>query len=170
MTKLSPTQQRILEAASTQPKADVREQMQDMKSPAIRDKVVESMLKNGLIIEDPDSNGVVYIISEAGFAAIGQAKPAANTEEAAPEASEDEKPAKVKKAKKEPSEKKVSKQQTLITMLQREEGATLAQMMEATGWQKHSLHGAMAGGLKKKLGYNITSSKEDGKDRVYRIV
>ena len=75
MTKLSDTQQRILVAASTQPQTDVREHMQDLKSPAIRNKVIESMLKHGLIIEAPDSEEVVYIISAAGLAAIGSHGP-----------------------------------------------------------------------------------------------
>ncbi len=162
MSKISPAQQRILAAASKRPKTDVREQMQDIKSPAIRDKVIESMLKNGFITEDPDAEGVVYVISDAGFAAIGKRKP---KDDAAPAGKE----TKVEKPAAEPTEKKVSKQQMLIDMLKRPEGATLKQMMDATGWQKHSLHGAMAGGLKKKLGYNITSTKEDGGERVYRI-
>jgi len=168
MSKLSPTQQRVLAAASKQPKTDVREHMKDIKSPAIRDKVIESMLKNGLIAEDPDADGVVYIISEQGFAAIGKSKPKGKAADAAPKAAKGKKPAAESKEK-EPKEKKVTKQQTLIDMLQRKEGATLQQMMDATGWQKHSLHGAMAGGLKKKLGYNITSTKKDGEERVYRI-
>lgn len=163
MSKLSLTQQRILAAASKQPKTDVREQMQDIKSPAIRDKVIESMLKNGFITEDPDAEGVVYVISDAGFAAIGKAKPKGDAAKPAGKETKTEKPAA------EPTEKKVSKQQMLIDMLKRPEGATLKQMMDATGWQKHSLHGAMAGGLKKKLGYNIISTKEDGGERVYRI-
>ena len=70
MTKVSDTQRRILNAASKQPKTDVREHMKELKSPAIRDKVIESMLKNGLIAEDPEADGVVYIISGAGYEAI----------------------------------------------------------------------------------------------------
>lgn len=169
MSKLSPTQQRVLAAASKQPKTDVREHMQDIKSPAIRDKVIESMLKNGLIAEDPDGDGVVYIITEQGFAAIGQTKSEGDDAEPVAKQSKTKKETEANKRTAEPKEKKVSKQQTLIDLLQRKEGATMKQMMDVTGWQKHSLHGAMAGGLKKKLGYNIVSSKDDGKDRVYRI-
>lgn len=39
----------------------------------------------------------------------------------------------------------------------------------ATGWQQHTVRGAMAGALKKKLGLNIVSDKTDGQDRKYRI-
>ena len=42
-------------------------------------------------------------------------------------------------------------------------------MTEATGWQVHTVRGAMAGALKKKLGLDITSEKQIGTDRVYRI-
>ncbi|MBL8658850.1 MAG: DUF3489 domain-containing protein, partial [Rhodospirillales bacterium] len=50
----------------------------------------------------------------------------------------------------------------------REEGATIDQIAEATGWQLHSCRGAISGTLKKKLGLAITSGRVDGR-RVYRI-
>jgi hypothetical protein len=43
-------------------------------------------------------------------------------------------------------------------------------MTEVTGWQPHTVRGAMAGALKKKLGLNITSEKTDAQQRKYRIV
>ena len=54
-------------------------------------------------------------------------------------------------------------------MLQRPEGATVPQICEATGWQAHTVRGAFAGALKKKLGLNIVSEKVEGRERVYRI-
>ena len=57
----------------------------------------------------------------------------------------------------------------LIELLTRAEGATLPQMTEATGWQVHTVRGAMAGAIKKKLGLEITSEKQTGADRIYRI-
>ena len=62
-----------------------------------------------------------------------------------------------------------TKQAVLIELLTRAEGATLPQMTEATGWQVHTVRGAMAGALKKKLGLEITSEKLPGADRIYRI-
>jgi phage/conjugal plasmid C-4 type zinc finger TraR family protein len=44
-------------------------------------------------------------------------------------------------------------------MLRRPEGATIAQIVEATGWQPHTVRGAFAGALKKKLGLEVTSEK-----------
>ncbi len=58
----------------------------------------------------------------------------------------------------------------LVALLQREDGATVPEMMEATGWQAHSVRGAMAGALKKKLKLNIASSKTEGGERRYRIM
>jgi Protein of unknown function (DUF3489) len=58
---------------------------------------------------------------------------------------------------------------TLITMLHAPEGATIAEIAAATGWQAHSVRGAMAGILKKKLGLTVTSAKIDGRGRVYAL-
>ena len=62
-----------------------------------------------------------------------------------------------------------SKEAMLIEMLRRPEGATIAQIMTATGWQAHTCRGAFAGALKKKRGLTVTSEKGDDGVRVYRI-
>ena len=62
-----------------------------------------------------------------------------------------------------------TKQATMIDLLNRPEGASLAELVQATGWQQHTVRGAMAGALKKKLGLNIVSEKTDGQERKYRI-
>ena len=64
---------------------------------------------------------------------------------------------------------KRTKLATLIDLLKRAEGATLEEMTEATGWQAHSVRGAMSGSLKKAMGLNI-ASQTSGNTRVYRIV
>lgn len=61
-----------------------------------------------------------------------------------------------------------SKQATIIGMLQRVEGATIAQICEETGWQAHTVRGTFAGAFKKKLGMIITSDKAQGGVRTYR--
>ncbi len=60
-----------------------------------------------------------------------------------------------------------SKLDRLTAILQREDGADMPTMIEATGWQAHSIRGAMAGALKKK-GHAVTSAKT-GDHRVWRI-
>ena len=57
----------------------------------------------------------------------------------------------------------------VVALLRRPEGATAAQIMEATGWQAHSVRGAIAGSIKKKLGFAVSSEKSEA-GRVYRIV
>jgi hypothetical protein len=66
--------------------------------------------------------------------------------------------------------RKGSKQSLLIDMLRRPEGATIDQIVEATGWQRHTVRGAISGALKKKLGLNVTSEKVEGLGRTYKII
>jgi hypothetical protein len=61
-----------------------------------------------------------------------------------------------------------SKLATVIAMLSRKEGATIEQVVKATGWQAHSVRGALSGAIKKKLGRTVVSAKTDG-TRSYRI-
>ncbi len=58
---------------------------------------------------------------------------------------------------------------SLITLLSRNQGATLADLEKATDWQAHSVRGAISGTLKKKLGFAIISERVEGQGRVYRI-
>jgi hypothetical protein len=62
-----------------------------------------------------------------------------------------------------------TKQALMIEMLRRPEGATVEQIAEATAWRNHSVRGAMAGGLKKKIGLTITSEKSETGARIYRL-
>jgi Protein of unknown function (DUF3489) len=62
-----------------------------------------------------------------------------------------------------------TKEALVIDMLRRPEGATIAQIMTATGWQAHTCRGAFAGALKKKRNLTVTSEKGVDGVRVYRI-
>ena len=57
----------------------------------------------------------------------------------------------------------------LISALKTKKGATLAELTKTTGWQPHSVRGAISGALKKKFGLVVDSSVVDGRGRVYRI-
>ena len=64
--------------------------------------------------------------------------------------------------------KRASKQDAVIAMLRRPEGATVDEVASATGWQRHTVRGVFSGTLKKKLGLTLASAKEE-RGRVYRI-
>lgn len=142
MTELTPAQQRILKAASEKPEVDIRHYMTHIRNPVIQDKLLTALLTRGLITQDDEE--VAFLISAKGMAVFGKQLPA------------------------EPILATTSKQQVVIDMLSREEGATLAQMQEATGWQQHTVRGMISAILKKKLGLDIVSSKRNG-ERVYKI-
>ena len=64
--------------------------------------------------------------------------------------------------------KRPSKQEAVIAMLQRPEGATVDEVAGVMGWQRHTVRGLFSGTLKKKLGLPLASATEE-RGRVYRI-
>lgn len=146
--QLSDTQKRILTAGAKEQTADIRSFMQDLKSPAIRDKVLQSMLKNGLVAEQPlngahpEKGEKLYTITEAGITAVG------GTPVAKP--------------------KRASKQDAIITLLEREEGATVVELMEATGWKSHSVRGHLSN-MRRKGKANVEAATRSSGERCYRI-
>jgi hypothetical protein len=91
----------------------------------------------------------------------------------AKKASKAPKPAKAPKATK--GEKKTgaaregSKTATVLALVQRAKGATLAEIMEATSWQAHSVRGFISGTMTKKMGLKVDSTKREDGTRVYSI-
>jgi hypothetical protein len=61
-----------------------------------------------------------------------------------------------------------SKTATVVELLERAKGATLAELMDKMGWQAHTVRGFMAG-VMKKAGYDVESFKPEGGQRTYRI-
>ena len=65
--------------------------------------------------------------------------------------------------------KATPKSAQIVGLLQRQNGASIPELMKATGWQAHSVRGYISGTLKQKRGLIISSSVEEGKDRRYVI-
>ena len=141
--KLTDTQRALLEAAAQHSQKKLINFPDTLKGGA-RIKVLTSMHKAELI-EPSSAEPEVYVATATGLQAIGITVQAPR------------------------AKREGTKQAVLIDLLKRPEGATLPQMVEATNWMVHTVRGAMAGALKKKLGLEITSEKQPGSDRIYRI-
>jgi hypothetical protein len=167
----------------------IREHIVD--SPRKADAAMNTIWRN---LPEPDGRGVLLFISSAGAEAIGiepetvpyafndgtnsVGEPAAGAPtgaDAAPVEATAKRRGRPRKAATTARDtaaprktREGTKQEQLIAMLRRKQGATIAQIVDATGWQPHTVRGAFAGALKKKLGLEVTSEKVEG-TRVYRI-
>lgn len=74
-----------------------------------------------------------------------------------------------KAAKKAGSARDGGKAATVLDLLKRPDGATLAELMNATGWQAHSVRGFLSGTIGKKLGLTLASAKAEDGERTYSI-
>jgi len=167
MTQLSDTQAIILSAAAQRPEHIALPLPESLRGGAAA-KVIGAMLAKGFLEEaeadmrkgEPvwretgDGHGVTLVATDAGLAAIGIEPDTSAALEPAPKAR---------------TPREGTKQATLIAMLRAPNGANIEEIMAATGWQSHTVRGAMAGALKKKLGLEVTSEKIEGRGRVYAI-
>lgn len=177
MTKLSDTQLVVLSAAAKRPSLLALPLPPRLKGGAAH-RVIKPLIAKGLLDEveanlrrgDPvwrktgDGHGVTLLITAAGQEAISVEPEAAP---AKPRPAKYSIPKSVESRKSKPRGN--TKQAEMITLLQRAKGATLDELVAATGWQAHTVRGAMSGALKKKLGLTIESEKVEARGRVYRI-
>ena len=155
MTKLTDTEQVVLTATSSNNgTVPTRERSKSKADPRAYGAAVASLLKKGVL----EFRGPAR---EGDFTKDGQKLTLANTE--TPE------PPKKATVTSERKTRDGTKQAMIIELLKRPGGATLAEIVEATGWQAHTVRGAMAGALKKKLGLTVTSEKDEVRGRVYRL-
>ncbi len=135
-----------------------------------RKKVLDALLGRELIMGD----GTDWLVATPGYEALGRVRPPVATMVATPvrktkqtpNVALESAPAQTTKV---PRTRDNSKQALVIAMLTRAQGATIHQICSATDWQAHTVRGTFAGAFKKKLGLTITSTKEAGAERVYRI-
>jgi hypothetical protein len=175
MTKLSDTQLIILSRACQREDRNVLPLPETLKGGAVQ-KVVQSLLNKELITEAPAQAGqptwredeagnkLTLLATAAAFNAVGielLSETSGSGDTTTEQPSETTAPPQPRRT------RENTKQAQLIGML--EKGATVEEIVTATGWQKHTVRGAFAGALKKKLGLTITSEKVEGRGRVYRI-
>jgi hypothetical protein len=136
---------------------------------------VEANLRQGepLWRETGDGHGTTLIATEAGLEAIGIEPVVASAVASARKVKTEADPAPTPAPEGTPEPVSIragTKQAQIIAMLRRPEGATIAEMAEATSWQVHTVRGSLSGALKKKLGLPITSEKVAARGTVYRLV
>ena len=158
LPKLSPAQCLLLRTAARRP--DGRVIPPDTLRGGARVKVMTSLLQRGWI--EPANDG--HVMTDAGYAAIGQQRPMPPDDVQPMDATDDfqllegipVRPG--------------TKLAALVMALRRPQGATSLQLMLATGWQPHTVRGAISGMLRKKLGLNVVLAHNDSGERVYRVV
>lgn len=176
MTKLTETQTIILIAGAQRPENIALPLPKGLAGAAAK-MAVSKMIEHGWLQEvdanlrrnEPlwretgDGHGTTLVVTDAGLLAIGiepvLVKTVAAIRQHAADAAEATKP----------TPRAGTKQAMLITMLRAPEGATMEEITAATQWLAHTARGAMSGALGKKLGLVVTSAKEEGRGRVYRI-
>lgn len=153
-TQLTPAQHAILAYAHQHTEGKIVWFPENIKGGA-RSKVLAGLVNRALITTDQKD----WFIAAEGYDALGIPRKAPVSVEAIDAVIESATP----------HTRDNSKQAQVIAMLKRPEGATIAQICDATGWQAHTVRGTFAGAFKKKLGLEISSSKEQGSERIYTI-
>jgi hypothetical protein len=168
-------------------------------SPKTLEPILRRLLAKGLLLERPlvadekpwatseDGTRTSLVIAPTGLEAVGlgaseNSSPQTPTGTAAPRAKAkglSKRPPSAKRPVAKPPTKPavkaaaavgtMSKLDTLVAALRQRKGATIPDLMEATGWQAHSVRGAISGSLKNKRKLNVVSATVEGRGRVYRI-
>lgn len=158
LPKLSPTQNLLLRTAAR--RVDGRVIAPNTLRGGARAKVLTALLQRGWI--EPAGDG--HLLTDAGYAAISQQRPVPLDDVQPMDATDDLQllegiPVRLG-----------TKLAALVMALRRPQGATSLQLMLATGWQPHTVRGAISGMLRKKLGLNVVLAHNDTGERVYRVV
>ena len=157
LPKLSPAQNLLLRTAAR--RADGRVIPPSTMRGGARAKVMTALLLRGWI--EPADGG--HVLTDAGYAAIGQQRPAPPDEVPVDNIGDLQLLEGI-------PVRPGTKLAALVLALRRPQGATSLQLMLATGWQPHTVRGAISGMLRKKLGLNVVLAHNDTGERVYRVV
>jgi hypothetical protein len=176
MAQLSDTQLVVLSAASQRPDHSVYPLTVKLPGGAVA-KVLGSLLAKGLIKEiqaeredtlwreDKNRGRLTLRATPAALATLGVDGPETSTDSETKPSDKGKSQSKHKQPRTRPG----SKQAKLIEMLKRPNGATVEEIVKKFEWQPHTVRGAIAGALKKKLGLKVTSEKVERRGRAYRF-
>jgi hypothetical protein len=166
--KLTDTQTAILNAAAARADGNLEPLPPNLRGGA-RAKVIEGLLARALIV---DANGH-YLLTDAGYAAVGKPRPVPKGIQKmdAPDgvAKHDAPDALHKLETTSRTIRPGTKLAAIIEAMRHPGGATIAQMMAGTGWQAHTVRGAISGMIRKRLGYAVVTEKGADGQRAYRI-
>ena len=152
LTQLTPTQSILIRAAAKRPDGEIK--FPDTLRGGARAKTLQGLLTRGWIVAVGDG----HQLTDAGYATIGHTRPVPPADDVQNlEAIVQPCRAGTKLAK-------------LVASLQNPDGATIFQLMCSTGWQRHTIRGAISGMLRKKYGLKIEMADSANGERVYRIV
>jgi len=158
LPKLSPAQALLLRTATR--RADGRVIPPETLRGGARVKVLTALLQRGWI--EPADYG--HVMTDAGYAAIGLQRPVPLDDVQPMDTTDD-----LQLLEGIPA-RPGTKLAALVMALRRPQGATSLQLMLATGWQPHTVRGAISGMLRKKLGLNVLLAHNDSGERVYKVV
>jgi hypothetical protein len=167
--KLTDTQTTILKAAAGRPDGNIEPLPPTLRGGA-RAKVIDGLLARGLII---DADGQ-HQITDAGYATVGKRRPAPKGVQKMDildgVAKRDTTHALQKLEATSRSIRPGTKLAAIIDAMRNPGGATIVQMMAGTGWQAHTVRGAISGMVRKRLGLNVTLVRNDSGEPVYRVI
>lgn len=174
--KLNDTQRAIITTAAVRNDQNVMPLPTTLRAPAAAvAKTINVLIANGLLAEvsaapdqaawrhDEISGDIALIVTASGLTAIGvEIHEVKRSTKGAP------------RAKRRPAAPatvvgKTTKQDVVLALLRGPLGASIAEICEATGWQRHSTRGFMSGALKKRLGIEVISEKDGAGARRYFV-
>jgi hypothetical protein len=167
-TKLTDTQAAVLKAAAIRYDGNIEPLPATLRGGA-RAKVIDGLLARGLVAESEGS----HLLTDAGYAAVGKRRPVPKgvQKTGSPDALT-KREAIHALQKLEVTSRTIrpgTKLAAIIDAMRHPSGATIAQMMAGTGWQAHTVRGAISGMVRKRLGYEVATEKGADGQRAYRI-
>ena len=175
--KLTTTQAAILKAAAARPDGNIEPLPTNLRGGAPT-AVIDGLLARGLIAESEGR----HLLTDAGYAAVGKRHPVPKGVQKMDildaVAKGDITDALAKREVTHDIQKLEAMSRTIrpgtklaaiIDAMRHPSGATIAQMMASSGWQAHTVRGAISGMVRKRLGYAVVTEKGADGQRAYRI-